>query len=301
MTDRRLSGTHRQGAAAALPALAFITTFLVLPLGFVAVYSLLEADPYGGVEWAFTTDAYQKFLFETTLAGELSFNPGYLQIFGRSIWIAAAATGIAAVLAFPVAHYMAMQPAHRQNLMVFLVTIPFWTNLLIRTYCWILLLRDNGVINSALVAGGLTSEPVTLLYTEFAILVGLVYMYIPFMILPVYSSLIRLDQRLLEAAHDLYANRLAALRHIVLPIAKPGLMAGSVLVFIPALGNFIAPDLLGGGKNLMIGSLVQLQFSSSRDWPFGSAMALILLAAVMTTLMLIARGRTRRALQEGLG
>jgi spermidine/putrescine transport system permease protein len=284
-----------------MPAAGIVVPFLVVPLGFVAVYSFLEADAYGGVNWVFSTDAYVKFLFEESLTGELVFNPGYLTIFGRSIAIAAGATLIAGLIAFPVAYFMALQPERRQNLMVFLVTIPFWTNLLIRTYCWILLLRDSGVINSALLASGVVDAPVKMLYTEFAILLGLVYMYIPFMILPIYSSLARMDLRLLEAAHDLYAGRARVLHHVVIPLALPGIAAGSVLVFIPSLGNFIAPDLLGGGQNLMIGSLVQLQFASARDWPFGSAAALILLATVMLTLTFIARGRTRSALQQGVG
>lgn len=204
------------------------------------------------------------------------------------------------LIGFPVAYYMALQPPRRQTLLVFLVTIPFWTNLLIRTYCWILLLRDGGVINSTLIGAGVLDAPVRLLYTNFAILLGLVYIYVPFMILPIYSSLARLDLRLVEAAHDLYAPRWAALRHVVVPLAMPGILAGSVLVFIPSIGNFIAPELLGGGQNLMIGNLIQLQFSSARDWPFGSAAALILLAAVLLVLTLIARGTTRRAMQQGI-
>lgn len=282
------------------PAVAIIGIFLVLPLCFVAVYSFLESHPYGGVKPAFSTEAYVKFLLERSLTDELVFNPTYLQIFARSIVVAGGATLLCVLIGFPVAYYMALQPPRRQTLLVFLVTIPFWTNLLIRTYCWILLLRDGGVINSTLIGAGVLDAPVRLLYTNFAILLGLVYIYVPFMILPIYSSLARLDLRLVEAAHDLYAPRWAALRHVVVPLAMPGILAGSVLVFIPSIGNFIAPELLGGGQNLMIGNLIQLQFSSARDWPFGSAAALILLAAVLLVLTLIARGTTRRAMQQGI-
>jgi spermidine/putrescine transport system permease protein len=285
---------------ALVPALAIVIGFLALPLGVIAVYSFLKADPYGGVEWSFTAASYVKFLFSETFAGDLVFDPGYLLIFGRSVLLATGAMVIAVLIGFPVAYCMALQPPHRQNLMVFLITIPFWTNLLIRVYCWILILRDGGVVNSVLMASGLTDAPITLLYTDFAILLGLVYMYIPFMILPIYSGLARLDLRLLEAAHDLYADRTATLREVVIPLALPGILAGCVLVFIPSLGNFIAPDLLGGGKNLTIGSLIQLQFSSARDWPFGAACALILMAAVMLTLTAIARGRIRHALAQGV-
>lgn len=290
--------TRRIGAL--LPAVGIIGVFMVLPMLVVAVYSFLEADPYGGVEPIFSTQAYEQFVFERTLADELVFNDAYLTIFGRSLLLAMATTVICVLIGFPVAYYMAMQPPERQNTLVLLVTVPFWTNLLIRIYCWILILRDGGVINSALLDVGLIDRPVPLLYTNFAILLGLVYVYIPFMILPVYASLARLDLRLVEAAHDLYANRAAALRHIVVPLAIPGIVAGGILVFIPSLGNFIAPDLLGGGQRLMIGSLIQLQFSTARDWPFGSAAALILLAAVLISLTAIARGSTMRALQQGL-
>lgn len=291
---------QRRRWLAVTPAVAIIVMFLVLPMGFVAVYSFLEKDPYGGVEAAFSTQAYTKFVFERSLTDELVFNPTYLRIFLRSILIAAGATGICVVIGFPVAYYMALQPPRRQTLLVFLVTIPFWTNLLIRTYCWILILRDSGVVNSVLLWLGIVPAPIPLLYTPFAILLGLVYIYIPFMILPIYSSLARLDLRLVEAAHDLYANRREALRHVVIPLAAPGILAGSVLVFIPSLGNFIAPELLGGGQKLMIGNLIQLQFSSARDWPFGAAAALILLVAVLTVLVFIARGATRRAMQQGM-
>jgi spermidine/putrescine transport system permease protein len=217
-----------------------------------------------------------------------------LGIFGRSAILALLAMIFSLLIGFPVAYYMAMQPPERRNLLVFLVTIPFWTNLLIRTYCWILILRDSGLINNALLSWGLIDTPITLLYTDGAILLGLVYTYVPFMVLPIYASLEKLDVRLIEAAHDLYADRVQAMRRIVVPLALPGIMAGAILVFIPALGTFIQPDLLGGGKRLMIGSLIQLQFASSRNWPFGSAAALILMTVVMAALVIYALGPARR-------
>ena len=170
---------------------------------------------------------------------------------------------------------------------------------LIRTFCWILVLRDNGLINNGLIASGLIENPVTLLYTDGAIILGLIYTYIPFMVLPIYASLERLDLRLIEAARDLYATKWGALRHIVIPMAAPGIFAGSLLVFIPAIGAFIAPELLGGGKKLMLGSLVQLQFSSARNWPFGSALAIVIMIIVMGALMFYARG-TRKSGGGGL-
>ena len=177
--------------------------------------------------------------------------------------------------------------------MLLLITIPFWTNLLIRTYCWILILRDTGLINNALIGMGVIDEPITLLYTNFAITLGLIYTYVPFMILPIYAALERLDPRLFEASRDLYATRWTTLREVAIPLAKPGIFAGSTLVFIPALGSFIAPDLLGGGKNLMLGSLVQLQFSTARNWPFGSAIAMVIMAIVLLCLLFFARNQRK--------
>ena len=278
-----------------VPALAIIGVFMMLPIGIIAVYSLLEADPYGGVEPNFSAEAYLQFFFERDLDDSLVFNPAYLVIFGRSFLLAAGATVICLLIAFPVAYYMATQSEARRNLLVFLVTIPFWTNLLIRTFCWILILRDHGLVNNTLLALGLIDEPLTLLYTNGAILLGLVYTYIPFMVLPIYATLEKLDLRLVEAAHDLYASRRQVLRRVILPLALPGIVAGAILVFVPSLGAFIAPDLLGGGKKLMIGSLIQLQFASSRNWPFGSAAALFLMAAVLAAMTYYALGPARRA------
>ncbi len=277
------------------PALAMIGAFMLVPIGIIAVYSFLEADPYGGVEPRFSLEAYIQFFFERDLDDSLVFNSAYLVIFGRSILLAAAAMLASLLIGFPVAYYMATQPAGRRNLLVFLVTIPFWTNLLIRTFCWILILRDHGLVNNLLLAAGVIDQPLTLLYTNGAILLGLVYTYIPFMILPIYASIEKLDLRLVEAAHDLYANRRQVLRRVILPLALPGIVAGSILVFIPSLGAFIAPDLLGGGKKLMIGSLIQMQFSSSRNWPFGSAAALVLMAAVLAAMTYYALGPARRS------
>jgi spermidine/putrescine transport system permease protein len=208
--------------------------------------------------------------------------------------LALATTVLCLLIGFPTAFYIAMQPPKRKNLLVFLVTIPFWTNLLIRTFCWILMLRDHGIINNILMGIGLTHEPLSLLYTNGAILIGLVYTYIPFLVLPVYATVEKFDLRLLEAAHDLYANRRQLMRWIILPLAMPGIIAGSLLVFVPSLGAFIAPNLLGGGKKLMIGSMIQLQFASSRNWPFGSAAALILMACVLIAMLFYVLGPARK-------
>jgi spermidine/putrescine transport system permease protein len=267
---------------------------MLIPIGIIAVYSFLESHHYGGVRPNFSIEAYVQFLFERDLDDSLIFNKAYLLIFGRSFLLALGTMILCLLVGFPTAYYMAMQSPARKNLLVFLVTIPFWTNLLIRTFCWILILRDTGIINNILLWTGLIEKPLTLLYTNGAILLGLVYTYIPFMVLPIYATVEKFDVRLLEAAHDLYANRRQLMRWIILPLVSPGIIAGCILVFIPSLGAFIAPNLLGGGKHLMIGSMIQLQFASARNWPFGSAAALILLACVLGAMMIYVLGPARK-------
>jgi spermidine/putrescine transport system permease protein len=267
---------------------------MVIPIGIIVVYSFLEANPYGGVKPHLSFEAYIQFLYERDFDDSVIFNNAYLMICWRSFYLAALTTIFCLLIGFPTAYYMAMQPPSRRNVLVFLVTIPFWTNLLIRTFCWILILRDNGLINNFLMGAGLIENPITLLYTNGAILLGLAYTYIPFMVLPIYSTVEKLDMSLLEAAHDLYSNRRQLFRWVILPLAAPGIIAGSLLVFVPSLGAFIAPDLLGGGKKLMLGKLIQLQFASSRNWPFGSAIALILMSVVLIAMMIYALGPARK-------
>ena len=281
------------------PALGIIGFFMVLPIGIIIVFSFMRSNPYGGVKPFFSVEAYVQFLFERELDGTLVFNTAYLSIFARSFVLAAVTTVLCLVIGFPTAYYIARQPPKRKNLMVFLVTVPFWTNLLIRAYCLILLLRDTGLINNLLLKLGVVHEPLTILYTNTAIFIGLVYTHIPFMVLPIYALVEKLDFSLLEAAHDLYAGRLQLMRQVILPLSTPGIIAGCILVFIPCLGDFIIPNLLGGGKHLMIGSLIQLQFGGSRNWPFGSAAALILLAFVLLALMIYVWGPAKKFKMDG--
>lgn len=285
------SGVERRSGALVAPALGTIAFFMVVPMAIAAVYSFMTAGPYGGVEMPFSFDAYVRFLFDRDLDDSLIFDDTYLVIFSRSIMLASAATVLCVALGLPLAWYMATRPASRRGIWVLAVTIPFWTNLLVRTYCWVLLLRDQGMVNNVLQWAGLTDRPITFLYSNGAILLGLVYSFLPFMVLPIYATLEKLDPRLIEAAHDLYATRAAVFRKIILPLAKPGIAAGSLLVFAPALGSFLAPDLLGGGKKLMIGSLIQLQFTTSRNWPFGAAASMILMFFVLIALVWNARRR----------
>jgi spermidine/putrescine transport system permease protein len=272
------------------PTVLTIGVFLLLPLIIIAIYSFLTPGTYGGVVWEFSTASYVQFLFEQDLFDEtLIFSTAYLEIYLRSFVQALMATSACFLIGFPTAYFIATRPGRQRNVWLFLVTIPYWINLLIRTLAMLFLVRDEGPLNHILQSLGLIGAPLRIAYTEFGVGIALVYSYLPFMVLPVYAAIERFDFRLLEAAYDLYAGRWTILREIILPLALPGIVAGSLLVFIPSLGAFIAPDLLGGGKNLMIGNLIALQFQGSRNWPFGSAAAVILMTVVLIALMIYIR------------
>ncbi len=283
-----------------LPTWITIGVLMIGPLLIMAAVSLMEANVYGGVHLRFDVSSYVQILFDKNLFDETEFNPAYLIIILRSFMLALGATILALLIGFPAAYYIARQPDHRKNLLVFLITIPFWTNLLVRTFAWVIILGRGGFmdqVGSFLNIIG-PDESINLMYTNTAILIGLVYSYLPLMVLPLYCSMEKMDVRLLEAGADLYANRFELIRRIILPLTMPGIIGGSILVFVPCLGAFIAPDLLGGGKKLMLGSLVQLQFATSRNWPFGAAIAIMLLAIVVIALKLNARAARRHAAYE---
>jgi len=282
------------------PALVVIGIFGLAPLSIALVYSFLEPGTYGGVTWAFSPEAYVQFLFQRDIFDDtLGFNGAYLRIFGRSFGLALITMVGTLVLGFPVAYFIAARPEQQRNLWLFAVTLPFWTNLLIRTYSMMLIVRDEGFLNGALIWAGVINRPLSIIYTDGAVLLGLVYSYLPFMILPIYASLEKFDFRLLEAAHDLYASRVQMMRHVVLPLTRPGIVAGCALVLIPALGAYITPELLGGGKKLMIGNMIALQFGSGRNWPFGSAAALILMSIVLIALLVSLRSGAKPEARHG--
>jgi len=256
-----------------LPARATQLLLFAIPLAIIVLLSLLTRGDYGGAEHPWTTESYGRLL-----------DPLYLAILWRSVWIAAAATAICLMLGFPLALYISRAGKHR-SLLLQLVILPFWTSFLVRTYAWLFLLRDTGLINTVLQRLGIVAHPLPLLYNDGTVLLGLVYGYLPFMVLPIYAALERIDPTLPEAAADLGASPLTITLRIIAPLARPGLVAGSVLVFIPSLGAYLTPDLMGGGRTVMIGNLVQNQFTTARDWPFGSAISLALMA--LTTLMLL--------------
>jgi len=252
-----------------IPGAFVMLTLFFLPLLIVLAYSLLSRGAYGGVLLPWSIESYTRI-----------FDPLYLAILWRSIWVAAVSTTLCLVLAFPLALYIA-RAGERKTLLLNLVMLPFWTSFLIRTYAWMFLLRDTGLVNVALQSLHIISAPLPLLFNTGAVILGLVYGYLPFMVLPLYATLEKLDPALLDAAADLGASPAVAIWRVVVPISRPGMIAGCLLVFIPCLGAYLTPDLMGGGKTVMIGNLVQNQFTTSRDWPFGAAISLLLMAMVL--------------------
>jgi spermidine/putrescine transport system permease protein len=245
------------------------------------------------VEPQFTTAAYVYFLFQKDIFdGTLQFVPDYLIIYFRSLLYAIATTVICLLFGFPTAYFMATRPPAQRNWWVLLITIPFWSNLLVRTLAIMLIIRDQGIINGFLMWAHIINKPLTMLYTDFAIMLGLLYSYLPFMVLPLYSSLEKLDFRLVEAGYDLYATQRQVLWRVIIPLSMPGIIAGCLLVFIPTLGSYVTPLILGGGTHLMIGDLIAQQFGSGRNWPLGSAQALILMVVVLVALYYYVRNTT---------
>jgi len=267
-----------------LPARVWMALFFAAPLAIVGAYSFLTRGDYGGVEYPWTIESY------TRLA-----DPLYLAILWRSLWIAGLSTAICVAMGFPLALFIS-RAGKRKNLYLQLVLLPFWTSFLVRTYAWLFILRDTGLINTILSALHIIKSPLPLLYNDGAVLLGLVYSFLPFFVLPMYATLERLDPALAEAAADLGAPPWRTLWRVVIPVSKPGIIAGAVLVFIPCLGAYLTPDLLGGGKSVMLGNLVQNQFTTARDWPFGSAASLVLMLASAILLVLLTTRRETKGL-----
>jgi spermidine/putrescine transport system permease protein len=252
-------------------SLFWLGGFFLLPLAYLLAVSFAARSPYGTIDWTLSLANYGR-----------AFQPLYLAIYWRSLWMASITTVLSVLLGFPVAYTLALRISSRwKSALLMLVVIPFWTSFLIRTYAWMIILRSEGVVNNSLLAMHLIHEPLHLLYTPLAVMIGLVYGELPFMILPLYAVLQKLDPTLLEAAQDLGAPHWATFRRVTLPLSRPGLIAGSVLVFIASVGAFITPDLLGGARTMMVGNLIQNQFAVARDQPFGSAVAFLLTLVVL--------------------
>jgi len=293
------------------PSLLYLVTFFLVPLTLVFAISFGERGTYGGVRWVLNLGNYARF-----------FDPLYLRIFGRTVYIALATTTICLVVGYPLAYFIASRSPRWRNGFLLLLMIPFWTNFLVRTYAWLLLLRDAGLINtvwtgalhgllSSLAAAiplpiwepllDVTASPLPLFGTDRAIIIGLVYAWLPEMVLPCYAAIERLDFDLVEAAQDLYANRFKSFTRVILPLTMPGVVAGSILVFIPSLGAYITPDLLGGAKSIMMGNVIYSQFMSARDYPFGAAVSIVLMAVMLVGTLIYFRLGTGRTQTVGEG
>jgi len=293
----RRDGEQRQERAAyplVLPTWLVLGVFFLLPMGILFAISFGQRSTYGGLKpiedlWAYIWSG--KFLAQYAR----SLHPIYLQIFWRSIWMAVVTTVLCLLMSYPIAYYIAVTaPARKRNLLLGLVVVPFWTSFLIRTYAWMFLLRTEGLINRVLMGTGLTSQPLELLYNNFAVLIGLIYGELPFMILPLFASLEKLDLSLLEASADLGAPRSSTFWRVTVPLTMPGIVAGIILVFIPSLGQFIVSDLLGGARTILAGNLIQNQFAVARNKPFGAAIAFELTAAVLLLLYFYTRYTRKR-------
>lgn len=268
------------------PAIVTIMLFSVLPLGIVLVYSFLTAGDFGNVKWIFSTDGWFSVLFERDIFDDtVTVSQANLTILGRSVGLSLATTLLTLIFGLPTAWFIATRPASQRGFWLFLITIPFWTNLLVRTIAVQEMIRSDGVLNRILIALGVIQEPLQLMFTNFAVLLGMVYVFLPLMVLPVYAAIEKFNFTLAEASYDLYASRFYCLRRVILPLVRPGIIAGSILVFVPALGAYVTPRIMGGGKSMMLGNLIELQFGQGRNWPLGAALAITLTVLVMVALI----------------
>lgn len=288
------SDTRRRIALLA-PALTIITAFSILPLAVVVLYSFLTAGDYGGVIWTPSLQGWLSVLWERDIFDEtLSLSQAHVVILGRSVILAAATTVLTLLFGLPTAWFIATRSARTRGLWMLLITIPFWTNLLVRTIAIQEMIRAQGLVNRFLLWIGAIDVPVQMMFTNFAILLGMTYVFLPLMVLPVYTAVERFDFRQAEAAYDLYASRLLCLRRVILPAIRPGIIAGSILVFVPALGSYVTPRIMGGGTTMMIGNLIDLQFGQGRNWPLGAALSVTLTVIVMLALLVYVRVITPR-------
>jgi spermidine/putrescine transport system permease protein len=292
--DRQRAASTRTGWALSAPALLLLGFAASGPLLIVLVYSFLTPGDYGNVVWKFSLDGWRGILFTRDIFdGTLHLADANLTIFWRSVKLSLLTTAITFAVGFPTAWFIATRPAKSRALWLFLITIPFWTNLLIRTVAINEVIRNEGIINTLLIRIGLIGEPLRIIYTDTAVLIGMAYVYLPLMVLPLFAAIDRFDMKLLEAGYDLYASRWQVLRRVILPIVKPGIVAGSILVFVPSLGAYVTPRVLGGGKNMMIGNFIELQFGAGRNWPLGAALSMTLLIIVTIALLFYVRAANR--------
>jgi spermidine/putrescine transport system permease protein len=279
------------------PALFILAIAAVGPLLVVVLFSTMVKGDYGDVKyWQFSSDAwfnvfFQKDIFDDTI----SIADAHVSILWRSVKLSLITTLLTLIIGFPTAYYISTQEAKRRELLVFMITIPFWTNILIRTFAMQQVIRNEGVVNTVLIWLGVIDSPIQIMFTDWAIFFGMLYVYLPLMVLPLYASMEKIDFRLVEAGYDLYATRFQVLRRVIIPLVKPGVIAGSILVFIPSLGAYVTPRILGGGKNLMLGNLIDLQFGAGKNWPLGAALSVTLMVIVMAALLFYVRNAAKGA------
>lgn len=267
-----------QGLSLISPSLIYLVLFMILPMILVVVLSFLTRGPYGNIVYRVNLQNYLRLI-----------DPLYLRILGYSLSTAAATTALTILIGYPLAYYIARVPARQRSTLLFLILVPFWTNFIIRIYAWIMILRTEGFLNTLLIRIGIIQLPLNILYTPTAVLIGMVYEFLPFMVLPLYTSLEKVENSQLEAAADLGARPWQAFLRVTLPLSVPGMIAGSILVFIPAMGMFVVPDLMGGAKTILIGNMIRNQFLVSRDWPFGAAASMLLLILTLAFTLVYTR------------
>jgi len=298
--ERLQKQSARNGWLLSAPALLLLMVAAIGPLFIIIIYSFLTPGQYGNVVWEFSWDGWVSMVFTRDIFdGTLGLADAHLSIFWRSVKLSLMTTAVTFALGFPTAWFIATRPAKQRGLWLFLITIPFWTNLLIRTFAIMEVIRSEGVLNTFLLWTGVINEPLAIIYTDTAVLIGMAYVYLPLMVLPLFAAIDRFDMRLLEAGYDLYATRWQVLRRVILPIVKPGIVAGSILVFVPSLGAYVTPRVLGGGKNMMIGNFIELQFLAGRNWPLGAALSVTLLVIVTVALLIYVRAANRGSNPHG--
>jgi spermidine/putrescine transport system permease protein len=284
----------KNGWLLSAPALLMLAFAASGPLLIVVWYSFLTANDTGNVIYEPSVEGWIGILYTFDIFdGGWVLADAHLTIFWRSVWLSLCTTALTFAVGFPTAWFIATRPPAKRAFWLFLITIPFWTNLLIRTFAINEVIRNEGILNSALLWLGVIETPLQIVYTEVAVLIGMTYVYLPLMVLPLFATIERFDMRLLEASYDLYASRWRTLRRVILPIVKPGIIAGSILVFVPSLGAYVTPRILGGGKNMMIGNFIELQFLQGKNWPLGAALSVTLLIIVMAALLLYVRVANR--------
>lgn len=260
------------------PYILWTVLFTIVPLIIILIFSLSASSKIGNLSTDFTLDRYVQF-----------FEPIYADVFFRSIKLSLYSTVFCLILGYPVAYIIANKKMRIRNFLILFIILPQWTNFLLRTYAWMSILKDNGPINSFLINIGLIKEPLTLLYTDGAVLMGMVYNFLPYMILPIYTVILKIDKAYVEAARDLGASSAITFRKIILPLSMPGIVSGIIMVFMPAISTFVISDLLGGGHSMLMGNLIQNQFLAARNWQFGSAISMILIAIILITMLVLNR------------